>query len=184
MISLTKTPGQYVWRSNLKYSRINIFRTVYLNLGRLSPKRKCQKRILPLFRDNGKDGIVIIPDFLPADKFAELRKNLMICIQTGRRSNTIGRFYKEAEGFPRLFQNHCGKIITPNTPAFTNYFMKSDLINELTSAVVNRQIRITPHHHFWYLKRRTLDKEGDKSFHSAGYPHQDVSYPQLKCFYT
>lgn len=180
---LDKTPGQYAGGVILNILGYNIFRTVYLNLGRLSPKKNVRKEFLPYLETMEKDGIVIIPDFLPADKFSELKKEFDdLYADWSPEQYNPEDFTKRQKDFPDYFKTIAEKIITPNTPAFTNYFMKSDLINELTSAVVNRQIRITPHHHFWYLKRRTLDKEGDKSFHSAGYPHQDVSYPTIKVF--
>ncbi|MBK8982293.1 MAG: hypothetical protein IPM38_08215 [Ignavibacteria bacterium] len=88
---------------------------------------------------------------------------------------------KRQKDFPEYFETIAEKFVTPNTPAFTKYFLKDKLINELTYAVVHRKIRTTPYSHFWHLQRRNLDKNVS-ALHTAAFPHADVPYPTVKVF--
>ncbi len=179
---LDKTPPQFkgsVLANILGYS---IFRTLFHNLGRIRPK-KIRKEFQPYLDIMERDGILVIPDFFPENIFMEIKKEFDQAY-AGWDPMYVNpdEFTKRMKDFPDYFQTIAEKIITPDTPAFNEYFVKNELITEITESVVHKKIRLKPYRHFWYLKRRKLDKEGDKSFHNAAYPHADVFYPTIKVF--
>ncbi len=179
---LDEAPPQFkggVLANVLGYS---IFRTLYHNLGRTKPK-KVRKEFQQYIDIMERDGILVIPDFFPEEQFKEIKKEFDDAYSDWDPMYVNpDEFSKRQKDFPEYFQTIAEKIITPETRAFNEYFVKNELINAITESVVHKKIRLTPYKHFWYLKRRKLDKEGDKSFHNAAYPHADVFYPTIKVF--
>lgn len=160
----------------------SIFRTIYYNLGRVKP-RKVRKEFQSYLDILNRDGILVIPDFFQEDQFKELRKEYDDAYADWDPMDfNPDEFTKRQKDFPEYFQTIAEKIVSPDSKAFNEYFVNNELINELTEAVVQKKIRLKPYRHFWYLKRRKLDKESDKSFHNAAYPHADVFYPTIKVF--
>lgn len=179
---LDKSPPLYAGGVFSNILGRHIFRTVYLNIWRMKPK-KVKDEIKPYVETLDRDGILVIPDFFPKEIFEQIKKEF-----DESYSGWSPFDYNEEElsrrqkDFPEYFKTIAEKIITPKTPAFTEYFVNNKLINEITSAVVHRENRLTPHHHFWYLQRRTLENEKAGYTHSAAYPHADVPYPTIKVF--
>lgn len=179
---LDRTPPQYKGGVIANILGYNIFRTLYQNIGRVKPAkvRKEYQQYLDILE---RDGILIINDFYPKEQFEELKKEYDESFADWDPMYVNpDEFSKRQKDFPEYFQAIAEKIKTPDSPAFNKYFLNNEMISELSEAVTNRKIRTTPYHHFWYLKRRTLSKESDKGFHSAGYPHADVPYPTIKVF--
>ncbi len=161
---------------------LHILRTVYLNIWRLKPK-KVRKEIRHYVDTLEKDGILIIPDFFPKDVFDKIKKEFDETYSGWSPFELKEEeFSKRQKDFPEYFHTIAEKITSPKTPAFTEYFVNNPLIDEITSAVVHRKNRMTPHYHFWYLQRRTLENEKADYLHSAAYPHADVPYPTIKVF--
>lgn len=160
----------------------HVLRTLYLNLWRTKPK-KVSKEYQKYADILEKDGIVIIPDFLPKEQFEAVKKEYDE-MYSGWSPFEYNKeeMTKRQNDFPEYFKNIAEKITTPETPAFTEYFMKNPLINELATSVVHRKSRLTPYHHFWYLQRRNLEGENIGSLHTAAFPHADVPYPTIKVF--
>ncbi|MCY7361881.1 MAG: phytanoyl-CoA dioxygenase family protein [Ignavibacteria bacterium] len=179
---LDKTPPQYSGGVLANMLGYNIIRTIYHNIGRLKPK-KIKKEYIPYLEKINEDGILVIPDFFSKEQFEEIKKEYDDAY-AGWSPVDIHpeEFSKRQKDFPEYFNSIAEKIVTPVTPAFTKYIVENELINEITTAVVNRKERIAPYKHFWYLKRRSLGNENEMGIHSAGYPHADVSYPTIKVF--
>lgn len=179
---LDKSPPLYSGGVVANVLGLHILRTVYLNIWRLKPK-KVRKEIRHYVDTLEKDGILIIPDFFPKDQFEKIRKEFDETY-SGWSPFEIKEeeFSKRQKDFPEYFHTIAEKITSPKTPAFTEYFVNNPLIDEITSAVVHRKNRLTPHYHFWYLQRRTLENEKANYLHSAAYPHADVPYPTIKVF--
>ncbi|MBV6478521.1 MAG: hypothetical protein HGGPFJEG_01276 [Ignavibacteria bacterium] len=160
----------------------NIFRTLYMNLWRTKPSRvsKEYQKYADILE---KDGIVVIPDFFPKEQFDAIKKEFDE-LYAGWSPFDFNEkdFSKRQNDFPEYFKTIAEKIVTPETPAFTEYFLKNPFINELATSVVHRKSRITPYHHFWFLQRRNLDGENVGYLHTAAYPHADVFYPTIKVF--
>jgi hypothetical protein len=179
---LDKAPPLYSGGVLLNTLGLHVFRTLYLNLWRMKPK-KVRKEIQNYVDILDRDGILIIPDFFPKEQFEEIKKEFD---QTYEGWSPFEyneeELSKRQKDFPEYFQTIAEKITSPKTPAFTNYFVNNPVIEEITSAVVHRKNRMTPHHHFWYLQRRTLDNEKASYLHSAAFPHADVPYPTIKVF--
>ncbi len=179
---LDKSPPLYSGGVISNVLGLHILRTVYLNIWRMKP-RKVRKEIRHYVNTLEKEGILIIPDFFPKEQFDEIKKEFD---QTYSGWSPFDfkkeEFSKRQNDFPEYFQTIAEKITSPNTPAFTKYFVNNPLIDEITSAVVHRKNRLTPHYHFWYLQRRTLENENADHLHSAAFPHADVPYPTIKVF--
>ncbi|MEO8665964.1 MAG: phytanoyl-CoA dioxygenase family protein [Ignavibacteria bacterium] len=160
----------------------HILRTIFLNIWRMRPK-KVSKEISEYVKTMDRDGIVVIPDFFPKEQFEEIKKEFDETY-SGWSPFDLKKeeFSKRQNDFPEYFQTIAEKITSPKTPAFTKYFVNNPLITEITSAVVHRKNRLTPHHHFWYLQRRNLEKKDAGHLHSAAFPHADVPYPTIKVF--
>src|SRR4030095_15214145 len=145
--------------------------TLYLNFWRMKP-RKVRKEIQHYVDELNKDGILVIPDFFSKEQFDEIKKEF----DESYRGWSPFEFNKEdfskrQKDFPAYFETIAEKIVTPETSAFTKYFVNNALINEITSAIVHRESRLKPHHHFWYLQRRTLENKNAGNLHSAAFPH-------------
>lgn len=179
---LDKAPPLYSGGVISNIIGLHVLRTLYLNIWRLKPK-KVRKELRQYVDTLEKDGIVIIPDFLPKEQFDAIKKEFDEAY-SGWDPFDFNKeeFSKRQKDFPEYFQTIAEKIISPVTPAFTEYFVNNPLIDEITSAVVHRKNRLTPHHHFWYLQRRTLENEKAGYLHSAAFPHADVPYPTIKVF--
>lgn len=179
---LDKAPPLYAGGLIANMLGYHVLRTVWLNIWRLKPK-KVRKEIKQYVDTLEKDGILVIPDFFPKEQFEEIKKEFDDTY-SGWSPFELNKeeFTKRQNDFPEYFETIAEKITSPKTPAFTKYFVNNELITEITSAVVHRKNRLTPHHHFWFLQRRTLEKENVGSLHSAGFPHADVSYPTIKVF--
>lgn len=161
---------------------LHVIRTIYLNLGRTKPKK-----VSPQFQKYAdmleRDGIVVIPDFLPKDQFDEIKKEYEDMYSGWSPFEySEEELTKRQKDFPEYFKHIAEKITTPETPAFTKYFLNNQMINELASSVVHRKSRMIPYHHFWYLQRRNLEGDNVGSLHSAAFPHADVPYPTVKVF--
>ncbi len=179
---LDKSPPLYSGGVAANILGLHVFRTLYLNLWRLRPK-KVRKEIQHYADVLDKDGILIIPDFFPKEQFDEIKREFDESYKGWSPFDfTEAEFSKRQKDFPEYFHTIAEKIISPETSAFTKYFVNNELINELTTAVVHRKSRLKPHHHFWYLQRRTLENENAGSLHSAAFPHADVPYPTIKVF--
>lgn len=178
---LDKSPNLYSGGVFLNLMGLHIFRTLYLNLWRVKPKRlnsKYQKYADIL----EKDGILVIPDFLPTDQFEEIKKEYeKLYSDWNPMQYSQDNLNARQKNFPEYFESIAEKFITPNTPAFEKYFIKNELINQLTYSVVHRKIRVRPYNNFWHLQRRNLDKDLSSS-HAAAFPHADVPYPTIKVF--
>lgn len=179
---LDKAPPLYSGGVISNILGLHILRTVYLNIWRLKPK-KVRKELKQYADTLEKDGILIIPDFLPKEQFDAIKKEFDEAY-SGWDPFDFNKeeFSKRQKDFPEYFQTIAEKIISPATPAFTEYFVNNPLIDEITTAIVHRKNRLKPHHHFWYLQRRTLENENAGYLHSAAYPHADVPYPTIKVF--
>lgn len=179
---LDKAPPLYSGGVIANTLGLHVFRTLYLNLWRLRPK-KVRKEIREYVKTLDRDGILVIPDFFPKEQFEEIRKEFDETY-SGWSPFELKKedFTKRQNDFQKYFETIAEKITSPKTPAFTKYFVNNDLIQEITSAVVHRKNRLTPHHHFWYLQRRNLDNDKAGFLHSAAYPHADVPYPTIKVF--
>lgn len=179
---LDKAPPLYSGGVISNILGLHILRTVYLNIWRLKPK-KVRKELKQYADTLEKDGILIIPDFLPKEQFDAIKKEFDEAYSGWDPFDfNKAEFSKRQKDFPEYFQTIAEKIISPATPAFTEYFVNNPLIDEITTAIVHRKNRLTPHHHFWYLQRRTLENEKAGYLHSAAYPHADVPYPTIKVF--
>ncbi|HRI83899.1 MAG TPA: phytanoyl-CoA dioxygenase family protein [Ignavibacteria bacterium] len=178
---LDKTPALYSGGVLLNTLGFHVLRTLYLNVWRLKPK-KLSNEYQKYADILDKDGILIIPDFLPAEQFEELKKEYeQLYSDWDPLKYDPEKMNKRQKDFPEYFETIAEKFVTPNTPAFTKYFLKNKLINELTHAVVHRKIRTIPYSHFWHLQRRNLDKNVS-TLHTAAFPHADVPYPTVKVF--
>jgi len=126
---------------------------------------------------------LVIPSFFPEDQFAEIRAEFEKSFSDWTPFDfDPSKFTERQKDFPEYFQTIAEKRISPQTQAFTNFFVKNKLIEEITSSVVHRKNRITPHSNFEFLQRKSLDKDNVGVLHSAGLPHADVSYPTIKVF--
>lgn len=179
---LDKSPSLYSGGVVSNTLGLHILRTLYLNMWRLKPK-KVRKELQPYVDTLDKDGIVVIPDFLPKDQFDEIKKEFNEMYSGWSPMDyDKEKFSKRQNDFPEYFRTIAEKIVSPKTPAFTKYFVNNSMIQEITSAVVHRKNRLTPYHHFWYLQRRTLENEKAGYLHTAAFPHADVPYPTVKVF--
>ncbi|HMQ67444.1 MAG TPA: hypothetical protein PKA90_00360 [Ignavibacteria bacterium] len=179
---LDKSPPLYSGGVLSNILGLHIIRTLYLNIWRMKPK-KVRDEIKSYVETLDRDGILIIPDFFPEDVFKQIKKEFDESYSDWSPFDyNEEELSKRQKDFPEYFKTIAEKIITPKTPAFTKYFVNNETINEITTAVVHRKNRLTPHHHFWYLQRRTLENEKASYTHSAAYPHADVPYPTVKVF--
>lgn len=180
---LDKAPPLYAGGVIANTLGLHIFRTLYLNFWRLKPK-KVRKEIQHYMDILEKDGILVLPDFFTKEQFEEIKKEFDE-IYSGWDPDVYRpeELSKRQKDFPEYFKAVAEKITSPDTPAYTKYFVNNELILELTSAILHRKNRVTPHHHFWYLKRRTLDERKVGDLHSAANPHADVMYPTVKVFF-
>lgn len=179
---LDKAPSLYSGGVLANTLGLHIFRTLFLNIWRMKPK-KVRKEIQQYVDVLDKDGILVIPDFFPKDQFDAIKREFDETYAGWSPFEfNEEEMSKRQKDFPEYFHTIAEKITTPKTPAFTNYFLNNELINEITSAVVHRKNRLTPYHHFWFLQRRTMDNDKVSSTHSASFPHADVPYPTIKVF--
>ncbi len=179
---LDKAPPLYSGGVIANILGLHIFRTIFLNVWRMKPK-KVRKEIRDYVKTLDRDGILVIPNFFPQDEFEAIRKEFDETYEGWSPFELMKeKFSKRQNDFPEYFESIAEKITSPKTPAFTKHFVNNSLITEVTSAVVHRKNRLTPHHHFWYLQRRNLDKQNVGHLHSAAFPHADVPYPTIKVF--
>ncbi|MDQ3019433.1 MAG: phytanoyl-CoA dioxygenase family protein [Bacteroidota bacterium] len=179
---LDKTPGMFSGGLLSNLLGFQVIRTLYLSIWRLRPK-KAGKEIQEYIDILERDGILVIPDFFPEDQFAEIRSEFeKIYADWSPSDFDPSKFTKRQKDFPEYFQSIAENRVSPQTEAFTNYFVNNKLIEEITSSVVHRKNRLIPHSNFEFLQRRSLDKENIGELHSAGLPHADVSYPTIKVF--
>lgn len=179
---LDKTPPLYSGGVVANVLGLHIFRTLFLNLWRLKPKRvnPKYKEYLDILE---KEGILVLPDFFPKEQFEEIKREYDESFADWSPFELDPtKFSKRQQDFPEYFQTIAEKIIPAKTPAFHKYFVNNELIRELSEAVTHRKSRLTPHHHFWFLQRRSMDKQNVGSLHTAGFPHADVPYPTIKVF--
>jgi len=179
---LDKTPAMF--SGGLLSNRLGfqIIRTLYLSIWRLKPK-KVRKEIQEYVDILERDGILVIPNFFPEDQFAEIRAEFeKIYSDWAPFDFDPSKFTERQKDHPEYFQTIAEKTTSPQTKAFTDYFVKNKLIEEITSSVVHRKNRIIPHSNFVSLQRKNLDKDNIGGLHSAGFPHADVSYPTIKVF--
>jgi hypothetical protein len=179
---LDKAPPLYSGGVIANYLGLHVFRTLYLNLWRMKPKKlggEIQKYVDAL----EKDGIVVIENFLPDDQFKELKREFDEAYKGwDPLEYDPEKMSKRQKDFPEYFETIAEKIISANTPAFKKYIIDNELLNKLSEAVTHRISNFPAHHHFWYLQRRSLEKENVGSLHTAGFPHADVPYPTVKVF--
>ncbi len=179
---LDKSPPLYSGGVIANALGLHVFRTLWMNLWRLKPKKvggDTQKYLDQL----EKDGIIIIPDFLPQEQFDELKKEFDEAYAGYDPLNfDPEKLSKRQKDFPEYFETIAEKILSPNTPAFMKYIVNNEFLAKLSEAVTHRSNNLTPHHHFWHLQRRSLEKQNVGSLHTAGYPHADVPYPTVKVF--
>jgi len=179
---LDKAPPLYAGGVVANTLGLHILRTIYLNIWRMRPK-KVRKEIQQYVDVLDRDGILVIPDFFPKDQFDSIKREFDETYAGWSPFEfNEEEMSKRQKDFPEYFHTIAEKITSPDTPAFTNYFVNNELIREITSAVVHRKNRLTPYHHFWFLQRRTLENDKVSSTHSASYPHADVPYPTIKVF--
>ncbi|MEO6693752.1 MAG: phytanoyl-CoA dioxygenase family protein [Ignavibacteria bacterium] len=179
---LDKSPPLYSGGVLANVLGLHIFRTLYMNLWRMKPK-KVRKEVKEYVDVLNRDGILVIPDFFPKQQFDAIKKEFDETYSDWSPFEfNEEEMSKRQKDFPEYFQTIAEKITAPKTQAFTDFFVNNPLINEITSAVVHRKNRLTPHHHFWFLQRRTLENDKVSSTHSASFPHADVPYPTIKVF--
>ncbi|MEO8445882.1 MAG: phytanoyl-CoA dioxygenase family protein [bacterium] len=180
---LDKAPPLYKGGVIANTLGLHVFRTLYLNLWRMKPK-KTNKEIQPYLDILDRDGIVVIPDFFTKDQFADIKKEYDEIYSDWLPSEYHPEDHtKRQKDFPEYFEAVAEKITTPHTPAYLEHFVNNKTILNLTSAVVHRKNRVTPHYNFWYLQRRQLNEKKVGELHSAAFPHADVMYPTIKVFF-
>ncbi len=179
---LDKAPPLYSGGVIANVLGLHVFRTLYLNLWRMKPKKMngdIQKHIDVL----EKDGILVIENFLPKEQFDELKKEYDEAFSDWDPFEyDPGKLTKRQKDFPEYFETIAEKIIPASTPAFMKYIVNNEFLIALSEAVTHRKNNLTAHHHFWYLQKRKLDKQNVGSLHTAGFPHADVPYPTVKAF--
>ncbi|MEP7147033.1 MAG: phytanoyl-CoA dioxygenase family protein [bacterium] len=179
---LDKAPPLYAGGVIANILGLHIFRTIFLNIWRLKPK-KVKKEISEYVKILDRDGIVVIPDFFPPDQFEAIKKEFDETYSDWSPLELKKEtFSKRQNDFPEYFESIAEKITSPQTPSLKKYFVNNSLIEEITSAVVHRKNRLTPHFYFWHLQRRNLDNQNAGYMHTAAFPHADVPYPTIKVF--
>lgn len=179
---LDKTPGLYSGGVLLNILGLQPLRTIYRTLWRTKPK-KVRKEIQKYVDELDRDGIVVIPDFLPKEQFEALKKEFDESYSGWNPLEyDISKLTNRQKVFNEYFENIAEKFIQPDTPAFMNFFVNNKDILDISCAAVHRKNRLVPHRHFWYLQRRNLDNENASNLHSAAFPHADVPYPTVKVF--
>ncbi len=179
---LDKAPPLYSGGVVANVLGLHVFRTIFLNIWRMKPKKhkgEYQKYLEIL----DKDGILVLPDFFPKEQFDAIKKEYDEAYSGWSPfeydPNALSKRQKD---FPEYFETIAEKIIPAKTPAFMNYMVQNEFITKLSEAVTHRTTNLPPHQHFWYLQKRTLEKENVGSLHTAGFPHADVPYPTVKVF--
>ncbi len=179
---LDKSPPLYSGGVIANVLGLHVFRTLFLNLWRLNPKRlggEYQKYIDIL----KKDGILVIPDFFPKEQFDEIKKEYDEAYSGWSPYDyNPEELSKRQKDFPEYFSSIAEKIISAKTPAFMKYFVNNEFIIKLSEAVTHRTNNIPPHQHFWFLQRRSMEDGKAGGLHTAGFPHADVPYPTVKVF--
>ena len=179
---LDKAPPLYSGGVLANVLGLHVFRTLYLNLWRLKPKKlggEYQKHLDIL----EKDGILVLPDFFPKEQFEEIKKEFdEVYSGWSPFEYNPENLSKRQRDFPEYFETIAEKIVPAKTPAFMKYLVNNEFITKLSEAVTHRANNIPPHQHFWYLQKRSLEKENVGSLHTAGFPHADVPYPTVKVF--
>lgn len=179
---LDRTPPQYGGGVIANTLGFNILKTIFMSVWRMKPK-KVRKEIQEFVDVLDRDGILVIPNFFPTNQFEAIKREFdEIYAGWSPFDYKPEELTKRQKDFPEYFETIAEKITSPTTPAYTNFFVNNELIREITSAVVHRKSQITPDHHFWYLQRRSLEKDNVGSLHNASAPHADVSYPTIKVF--
>lgn len=179
---MDKAPPLYSGGVIANFLGLHVFRTLYLNLWRMKPQKKGGdiQKYLDILE---KDGILVIENFLPAEQFAELKKEFEEAFSgwDPLKFDPM-ELSKRQKDFPEYFESIAEKIIPAKTPAFMKYIVNNELLIKLSEAVTHRKNNLPVHHHFWFLQRRTLEKKNVGGLHTAGFPHADVPYPTVKAF--
>jgi hypothetical protein len=179
---LDKSPPLYSGGVFANVLGLHVFRTLYLNLWRLKPK-KLGGEFAKYIDTLDKDGILVIPDFLPKEQFDAIKKEYDEAYSGWSPFDyNPEELSKRQKDFPEYFSSIAEKILSPKTPAFMEYFVNNEFITKLSEAVTHRTNNIPPHQHFWFLQRRSMENEKVGSLHTAGFPHADVPYPTVKVF--
>jgi Phytanoyl-CoA dioxygenase (PhyH) len=119
-----------------------------------------------------RDGVVLIPDFLPAEQFAAVRAEFDAMAASGRFSRSWPEHVDVAE-------DYCA--VKPNKPsAISQYLVRNPFLTAVAAAVTRRAIRIVPR----VSARAWRRISGRQRAHLTGaaYIHADIHYPTCKAW--
>jgi hypothetical protein len=179
---LDEAPPLYQGGTFANLLGLQLFRIAWLNASRLWAPRIDQQ-----YREHYKilqrDGIVIIPDFLPREIFAELRDYYQDCYA---RRNEISDPDRDAikAPFPQYFTNVEEFYCKCNSPITDKNFSSNQLIVQAVTACT-RPMPGTPSVWFWSHRklRAEISAEALRSMNPTHALHSDVPYPSMKAFF-
>ena len=162
---------------------LQLFRIALHNLGRLWPPN-VDPQYEHYYEILQRDGILIVPNFLPPETFAQLRDYYQACY--ARRAEVIDPAREAinatyAEYFSNVEEFYC----RCDSPITDRHFSHNQMILELVTASTRSPMPGAVSVHFWAHRKLhpKVSAEDLKIMYPTHALHADVPYPSMKVFF-
>jgi hypothetical protein len=125
-----------------------------------------------------RDGVVVIPDFLPEETFAQLRAEY----DASREGPLRGKYSVDRFGDNLASEQLCLTDWPEHFPVACGALRDSPVLLGLASAIARRRMSFRPHMMAQYIHTPDATREG-VDFNEAQYLHSDRHYPFVKAFF-
>ena len=173
--ALRSTPKYHVGSLIENRLGLQVFRTLSKGFTRSLRQGRISSDIEPLVRVLERDGILVLPSFLKADRFTAIVDEF-----DAANSEAVLEPYQRAEN-ARLYRNQLKVTDSPELfPAIRSAFQQNELLSRIVSAVIRRRVTTAPEILLDTYQCSNPDGEDNDIENIL---HADLHVPTIKMFF-